>query len=302
LTSSFEESTRLSTSQPPQPLDPPPWFTRAISQPAESRWVQVDGVPIHYLYWNPQDEHKPGLLFAHGFRAHARWWSCIAPFFLSRFRVCALDFAGMGDSGHRPHYEPELFTRDLVGVIEDARLGPATLIGHSFGGGRVLRACAEFPELVQRAVLIDSMVNVPGQPARHPPPLDLRAKKVYPTLEEALERFRLVPAPNATAPYILDYIARHSLQQHAQGWSWKFDANFAPRHNEPDGSLYLQRIEMPLSFIYGEFSLVVSRERAHAIVRHMRNGHGPIAIPQAHHHVLLDQPLALVAALRATLY
>jgi pimeloyl-ACP methyl ester carboxylesterase len=292
----------LSTSQPCQPSDPPAWFSRAIAQPAESRFVPVDGVPIHYLHWNPQDEHKPGLLFAHGFRAHARWWSFIAPFFLSRFRVCALDFAGMGDSGHRPQYEQELFTRDLAAVIRDARLGPATLIGHSFGGTRVLRACAQIPELVRRAVLIDSMINVPGQPSRQPPPLELRAKKIYPTLTEALERFRLVPAPNAAAPYILEYICRHSLLQQPQGWSWKFDPNFAPRQNEPDGSVYLQRIEIPLSFIYGEFSLVVSRERAHAIVRHMRNGHGPIAIPQAHHHVLLDQPLALVAALRATLY
>lgn len=259
-------------------------------------------MPIHYLHWNPQDEHKPGLLFAHGFRAHARWWSFIAPFFMSRFRVCALDFAGMGDSGHRPQYEPQLFTNDLVGVIEAARLGPVTLVGHSFGGGRVLRTCADFPALVQRAVLIDSMVNVPGQPDRHPPPLELRQKKVYASLDEALQRFRLVPAPNVAAPYVLDYIGRHSLQQHSEGWSWKFDANFAPRQNEPDGSLYLQRITAPLTYIYGEFSIVVSRERAYSVVRHMRNGHGPIAIPEAHHHVLLDQPLALVAALRATLY
>lgn len=290
------------TETAPAPLDPPQWFTRAVSQPVESRFVQVDGVPIHYLCWNPQDEHKPGLLFAHGFRAHARWWSFIAPFFLSRFRVCALDFAGMGDSGHRAAYEPGLFTNDLVGVIREARLGPAILVGHSFGGGRVMRVCAEYPELVQRAVLIDSMVNVPGLPERHPPQRELRPKKIYPTLEAALERFRLVPEPNLTAPYILDYIGRHSLQQHPDGWCWKFDDNFAPTQNEPDGSVYFQRIAAPLTFIYGEFSIVVPRERAHAIVRHMRNGHGPIAIPQAHHHVLLDQPLALVSALRATLY
>jgi len=292
---------------PPQaPLDPPDWFTRAISRPAESRFVQVDGVGIHYLIWNAQDQHKPGLLFAHGFRAHARWWSFIAPFFVSRFRVAAFDFAGMGDSGHRPHYDSDSFTRDIVGVIQDASLGPVTLVGHSFGGGRVVRTCAEFPELVQRAVVIDSMINVPGLARRDPPPLELRAKKAYPTLDAALARFRLVPDPNCAAPYILDYIGRHSLDNHArggeQGWSWKFDANFVPRENEPDGSVLLQRIDMPMTYMYGELSVVVSRARAHAIVSHMRNGHGPIAIPQSHHHVMLDQPLALVAALRAAWY
>src|SRR5262245_20418622 len=102
--------------------DVPAWFTRALAAPVESRYVEVDGAPIHYLSWNAKDAHKPGLLFAHGFRAHARWWSFIAPFFMSRFRVVSMDFAGMGDSGARAHYEPVLFSRDIVGVIEHARL------------------------------------------------------------------------------------------------------------------------------------------------------------------------------------
>jgi pimeloyl-ACP methyl ester carboxylesterase len=299
----------LSTAENPgqAPLDPPDWFTHAIARTPESRFIQVDGVGIHYLSWNAQDQHKPGLLFVHGFRAHARWWSFIAPFFLSRFRVAALDFSGMGDSEHRQHYEMECFTHDIAAVIRDARLAPVTLVGHSFGGGRVLRVCSEFPELVQRAVVLDSMINVPELPLRDPPPLEVRPNKVYPTLEAALARFRLVPAANRAAPYILDYIGRHSLRQHSpsageQGWSWKFDANFAPRHNDPDSSTVLQSIEIPMAFIYGDSSIVVPHARAHAIVRHMRNGHGPIAIPQSHHHVMLDQPLSLVAALRATFY
>ena len=29
----------------------PEWFGWAISRPRESRWVTVDGCPIHYLLW-----------------------------------------------------------------------------------------------------------------------------------------------------------------------------------------------------------------------------------------------------------
>ncbi|HET9444824.1 MAG TPA: alpha/beta hydrolase, partial [Steroidobacteraceae bacterium] len=61
-------------------------------------------------------------------------------------------------------------------------------------------------------------------------------------------------------------------------------------------------IQAPVTFIYGDASAIVSRQHAHDIVSCFRNGHGPIAIPQSHHHVLLDQPLSLVAALRAVLY
>src|SRR5262249_37877192 len=119
----------------------PAWFNKAIECQPQSHFVDVEGTPIHYLAWNAHDTHKPAMVLAHGFRAHARWWSFIAPFFLSRFRVIAFDWAGMGDSGSRPDYTARLFALDLQGVIEHAGLNKITLIGHSFGGGRAIRFC-----------------------------------------------------------------------------------------------------------------------------------------------------------------
>ncbi|MGH8177383.1 MAG: alpha/beta fold hydrolase [Steroidobacter sp.] len=287
------------------PCDAPEWFTRAIDAPARSRFVQVDGAAIHYLSWNAQDAHKPGLLFAHGFRAHARWWSFIAPFFLSRYRVVALDFAGMGDSGARTQYEPALFSRDILGVIEHANLGRTTLIGHSFGGGRVARTSADHPQHIERTIIIDSYIPVPEIERLGPSPMQLRPKRTYPTFAAARERFRLVPEQNCAAAYVLDYVAQHSLKEVEGGWTWKFDENFSPRHNEVDAdwaTKVLARIDLPVTFIYGDQSAIVSRPHAGAIVKYLRHGRGPIAVPQSHHHVMLDQPLALVAALRAVLY
>lgn len=283
----------------------PAWFTRAVSAPHESRFVDIDGTPIHYLGWNLADTEKPGLLFAHGFRAHARWWSFVAPFFMSRFRIVALDFSGMGDSGARDAYEATTFARDIVGVLEHAGLGRATLIGHSFGGGRVARTCADYPEIVERAVIIDSFVRIPDIQQRLPPPLELRPKKIYPTFEAARARFRLVPEQNAAAPYVIDFIAEHSLKQVEGGWTWKFDENFLPRsvHEDAEATArMLASISCPVTYLYGDLSIVVTRPLAHAIVQRLQHGRGPIALPQAHHHVMLDQPLSLVAALRGVLY
>lgn len=284
---------------------PPTWFTRALDAPHESRFADVDGTPIHYLAWNLADTHKPGLLFAHGFRAHARWWSFIAPFFSSRFRIVSLDFSGMGDSGSRARYESLTFSRDIAGVLRHAGLGRATLFGHSFGGTRVARTCAEFPELVERAIIIDSYFRLPDTEHRLPPPLEPRPKKIYPTFEAARARFRLVPEHNAAASYVLDYIAEHSLRRVNGGWSWKFDESFLPRsvHEDPEAmERMLIDIQCPTSFLYGDLSVVVTRALAHSIVKRLRHGRGPIAIPQSHHHVMLDQPLSLVAALKAVLY
>lgn len=279
----------------------PEWFARAIAAPAESRFAEVDGTPIHYLSWNAADQDKPPLLFAHGFRAHARWWSFIAPFFLSRFRIVSLDFAGMGDSGSRREYTPLGFVRDIVGVLDDAGFDQATLIGHSFGGGRVARACAEVPERVSRAVIIDSHMRLTDE-KRSTRPFEIGPRRIYPTLEAARARFRLVPPENRTAPYILDYVARHSLKEIEGGWTWKFDEQLIPKHDDAKATDILAKIKAPVTFIYGDASAIVSRNHAHDIVRHIPNARGPIAIPQSHHHVLLDQPLSLVAALRAVLY
>jgi pimeloyl-ACP methyl ester carboxylesterase len=279
----------------------PEWFARAIAAPAESRFTAVDGTPIHYLSWNAGDTAKPALLFAHGFRAHARWWSFIAPFFLSRFRIVSIDFAGMGDSDSRPEYTPLGFVRDIVGVLDHAGFEQATLVGHSFGGGRVARACAEFPERVSRAVIIDTHMRLTDE-KRSTRPFEIGPRRVYPTYEAARARFRLVPPENRTAPYILDYVARHSLQEVPGGWSWKFDAQLIPKHDDAKATDILGRIKAPTTFIYGDASAIVSRQHAQEIVRHIPNAHGPIAVPQSHHHVLLDQPLSLVSALRAVLY
>jgi hypothetical protein len=40
---------------------------------------------------------------------------------------------------------------------------------------------------------------------------------------------------------------------------------------------------------------------ADRIGKALRNGRGPVVIPAAHHHVPVNQPLALVAAMRALL-
>ena len=279
----------------------PEWFTRTIAAPAESRFVEVDGTPVHYLSWNAADTGKPGLLFAHGFRAHARWWSFIAPFFLSRFRIVSLDFAGMGDSGNRHEYTPLGFVRDVVGVLDHAGFDKATLVGHSFGGGRVARACAEVPQRVERAVIVDSHMRLTEE-KRSTRPYEIGPRRVYPTFEAARARFRLVPPEHRTAPYILDYVARHSLKEVEGGWTWKFDEQLIPKHDDAKTVDILGSIRVPVTFIYGDASAIVSRQHAHDIVRHIPNARGPIAIPQSHHHVLLDQPLSLVSALRAVLY
>jgi len=279
---------------------PPEWFTRALATPCESNYVNAGEATLHYLSWNAHESHKPGLMFAHGFRAHARWWSFIAPFFMERYRVAALDFSGMGDSGGRSEYTDDNYSRDLLAVMEHAQFDRPAIVGHSFGGGRVLHLCAHHSERVGRAVIVDSFVQLnDGEPTIRPS--ELRPKKIYPTYEAARARFRLVPAQNRAPGYIVNHVAEHSIKRVDDGWTWKFDDTRPRLRIQRNLSEMLASIRTPMAYVYGDSSAIVSHELAHAIVRHIPNCHGPIAIPESHHHVLLDQPLSLVAALRSLL-
>ena len=280
---------------------PPEWFTRAVAVPCASNYVDDAGTVIHYLSWNAHETHKPGLLFAHGFRAHARWWSFIAPFFMERFRVAALDFSGMGDSGGRTEYTDDNYSRDMLAVMEHAGFERPAIVGHSFGGGRTLHACANHPHRIGRAIIIDSFVQLnDGEPKIRPS--ELRQKKIYPTYEAARARFRLVPAQSRAANYIVNYVAEHSIKRVDEGWSWKFDDTRPRLRVQRNLSSMLAAIETPAAYVYGDDSGIVSHEDARRIVSLIPNCRGPIAIPESHHHVLLDQPLSLVSALRALLY
>jgi pimeloyl-ACP methyl ester carboxylesterase len=284
----------------------PDWFRWAISRPKQSRWVAVAGCPIHYLFWpaEPDGAIGRGLLFVHGGGAHAQWWSFIAPYFMRQFNVAAIDLSGMGDSGRREHYSSELRAAEMRAVIADAGLGERPfVVGHSFGGFMTMKFASQFGQELGGAVIVDSPIRSPEEEVHRPlSPPNWRNQKIYPTFEAALARFRLMPPQTCDNDFIVEYIGRHSLRPVEGGWTWKFDGAGlgARRFGEPFRE-YLQAVRSRAALIFGEKSALVSRGTASYMSRLMGPAAPIVEVPEAQHHVMLDQPLAFVAALRMLL-
>lgn len=299
----------------------PEWFEKAIATPSEEATVEVGGARIRYSAWG--EEGGRGLLFVHGGRAHRNWWRPFAPFFAENRRVAALDLSGMGDSDWRDRYSLDLLVDEIFAVIEKAGLatrGRPIVVGHSFGGWVTLAAVEREGERLGGAIVVDSPLGVPDPDegytvvrASADAEKAERSARVYATKEEPITRFRLLPNQPAEHLYLIDYIAREGLRrapmpangvpdmEGEEGWTWKFDplkgSNFDINFNRD----LLRAARCPLAFIYGEKSLFAAGDGI-AHLREQAAGRSPfVMIPDAYHHLMMDQPLAFVAVLRTLL-
>jgi pimeloyl-ACP methyl ester carboxylesterase len=255
------------------------------------------------LQWGQRG--KPGLLLVHGNGAHAYWWSFVAPYFSEFFNVAAMDLSGMGQSGRRERYSMELFVDEQIMVAEDAGLFDANrapiVVGHSFGGFVTILTGALHGQRLGGVVIVDSPVSPPDRREEGPPKREVRPHRIYPDLASALARFRLAPEQPCDNLFILDFIARHSLAQTGGGWSWKFDPAIWTRFSIGDMAERLRATRCRIALMRGELSDLMPHEVGEYMYNLLGRAAPVVEIPQARHHVMLDQPIAFIAALRALL-
>ena len=99
----------------------------------------------------------PALLLIHGVGCNSKSWESVHAKLAQRFTVIAPDLLGHGESD-KPHadYSLPAFAngmRDLLAVLGIDRV---TVVGHSFGGGVAMQFAYQYPELVERIVLVNA--------------------------------------------------------------------------------------------------------------------------------------------------
>ncbi|WP_046787264.1 alpha/beta fold hydrolase [Pseudomonas putida] len=132
-----------------------------------------DGVQIFYKDWGPRD--APVIHFHHGWPLSADDWDAQLLFFLGQgFRVVAHDRRGHGRSSQVwDGHDMDHYADDVAAVVEHLSIQGAVHVGHSTGGGEVVRYMARYPgDKVAKAVLIAAvpplMVQTPDNPGGLP--------------------------------------------------------------------------------------------------------------------------------------
>ena len=145
-----------------------------------------DGIEIFYKDWG---SGQP-VVFSHGWPLSADDWDTQMMFFLNRgFRVIAHDRRGHGRSTQTAEgHDMDHYADDLATVTAHLNVKNAIHVGHSTGGGEVVRYLARHGESrVTKAVLISSvpqlMVKTPANPGGLP-------KEVFDGLQEQTANHR----------------------------------------------------------------------------------------------------------------
>lgn len=261
-----------------------------------NRYLQSDGVRIHFLDWGG-DPARHTFVLLHGGSAHAHWWDYVAPQLTECGHVAALDFRGHGRSEWtRPaRYGPVGYLQDLRSLIEHLG-GRAIVVGHSMGGAVALWAAVTYPELLEALVIVDAPNGPPpmlrrlmwrwrrkAQGGKRP---ELRTK------DDIVKKFRLSPPGTYLTRQQLARLALLGAEQLPSGnWAFRVDTETRAwrRAGGRMGKVRLKQITLPTLILRGSQSGLVGERHAQMMHRKIR-GSRYREIPRAYHHVPLDNP------------
>jgi non-heme chloroperoxidase len=246
-----------------------------------------DGTKIFYKDWGK----GPVVTFSHGWPLNSDAWDG-QMFFLAQkgFRVVAHDRRGHGRSSQASHgNDMDGYADDLAAVMEALDLNDASLIGHSTGGGEVVRYIARHgTKRVAKAVLIGAVPPVMVKSANNPEGLPL---EVFDNLRNGVMKDRSQFYKDFAKPF---YGANRPGAKVSQGildqfWLWSMQAGLKNAYesikafSETDFTEDLKKINIPTLVMHGEDDQIVPVKDSAVKTAKLIKGSKEIYYPGAPH-------------------
>jgi len=270
----------------------------------EPRTVDLHGQSVTYHLTGK----GPLVLLVHGITSSSQTWKTVMPLLAERHTVLAPDLLGHGTSAKpRGDYSLGAYASGLRDLLLALGLSRPTVVGHSLGGGIAMQFAYQFPDVIERLVLVDS--GGLGQEVS----LLLRAATL-PGSEIVLPLFNapLIRMAGATAGFLLDrvgYERSADMRGLAEGFASLRDAEsrraflhtaravIDPKGQRVDARdrLYLTA-GMPSLLVWGEDDPIIPVAHAHR-AHSMMPGSRLEIIPGAGHFPFNHDPARFAAVL-----
>ena len=137
-----------------------PESIKLIPHPEHSWFTSINGIRVHYQ--EAGDESAPAIVLIHGFISSTLIWSdMFLPLADAGFRVIAIDMPGYGYSDKPPdgQYTIDWQAHTIVSLMDRLEIDTATIVGASYGGAVAATIALDYPERVERLVLVGTVSN-----------------------------------------------------------------------------------------------------------------------------------------------
>ena len=266
-----------------------------------------DGTEIYYKDWGK----GPVVTFSHGWPLSSDAWDGQMLFLVQNgFRVVAHDRRGHGRSSQASSgNDMDGYADDLAAVIEALDLKDAILVGHSTGGGEVVRYIGRHgTKRVAKAVLIAAVPPIMLKSAANPDGLPM---EVFDNMRSSMMKDRSQFYKDLATQF---YGANRQGAKVSQGildqfWLWSMQAGLKNAYesikafSETDFTEDLKKIDVPTLVMHGEDDQIVPVKDSAVKTARLIRGAKEIYYPGAPHGLtatLQDQVNAdLLAFLRS---
>lgn len=252
---------------------------------------------MEYRAWGTTG--RPLVILLHALGCHSGWWSWVAPLLADQYRVIAPDFRGHGDSPRADDYRFTAYAADVEQLVRKLGADSCALVGHSMGGYVALTVAARSVIETAAVVVADMKTDAPDQELAELKAAAQRPSRIYPTLDEAVARYRLAPPDHSVPPERLGAVARECYRQLPDGtWTEKFDRRALAIEALAPLDL-ATRLSCPSLFLRGEHSVVMPAGPATDLAA--AAGAPLITMPGLYHHLPLESPANFAAKITALL-
>lgn len=127
--------------------------------PVRDEYVIAGDLTFHYVQWGEQGSP---LVCVHGLTANAFCFQALADRLSQHYRVFAYDLRGRGDSDKPEEgYGISTHAADLAEIIDALELDRPFIVGHSLGAMIGVYFAANYPDKLNRLVLLDGGGELP---------------------------------------------------------------------------------------------------------------------------------------------
>lgn len=133
-------------------------FVRCFATSASRQIVPLE---LSYSVYDklPSDQTTPPVLILHGLFGSKFNWNSLSKAFHQKTkptrRIYSIDARNHGESPHSDVHSYEHMVADLVALYEKIGIDKASVIGHSMGGRAMMLLALKYPQLIDRAVIVD---------------------------------------------------------------------------------------------------------------------------------------------------